>query len=110
MRESRRRNTLTAMLVVIARYRALPGRGDDVAALLGPHIAATRAEPGCVSFVVNRAAEDGDRFVLHEQYDDEAAFQAHRESRHFQDYVLGGVVPLLAEREWERYTLVDPPV
>lgn len=97
------------MLVVIARYRALPGRGDDVAALLAPHIAATRAEPGCDGFLVNRAAEDRDRFVLYEQYADEAAFQAHRESPHFREYVLGGVVPLLAEREWERYTLVDPP-
>jgi quinol monooxygenase YgiN len=96
------------MLVVIARYLALPGRGDDVAALLAPHIAATRAEPGCASFLVNRSADDGDRFVLYEQYADEGAFQAHRESPHFQRYVLAGVVPLLAEREWERYALVDP--
>jgi quinol monooxygenase YgiN len=94
------------MLVVIARYRALPGRGDEVAELLAPHIAATRAEPGCEGFLVNRSVEDGDRFVLYEQYADEAAFQAHRESPHFERYVLGGVVPLLAEREWERYALV----
>jgi quinol monooxygenase YgiN len=97
------------VLVVIARYRAQPGRGDDVAALLAPHIAATRSEPGCECFLVNRSAGDGDRFVLYEQYADEAAFQAHRDSPHFERYVLGGVVPLLAEREWERYGLVDPP-
>jgi quinol monooxygenase YgiN len=96
------------MLVVIARYRASAGRGDQVAALLAPHIAATRAEPGCRCFLVNRSADDGDRFVLYEQYADEAAFAAHRESPHFQQYVLGGVVPLLAEREWERYALVGP--
>ncbi len=94
------------MLVVIARYRAEPGRGDEVAELLVPHIAATRAEPGCRGFLVNRSTEDADRFVLYEQYVDEAAFEAHRESPHFARYVLGGVVPLLAEREWERYTLV----
>lgn len=96
------------MLVVIARYRARPGRGDEVAALLAPHVAATRAEPGCETFLVNRSTDDGDRFVLYERYADEAAFEAHRESPHFREYVLGGVVPLLAEREWERYALVEP--
>lgn len=71
------------MLVVIARYHASPGRGDEVAALLEPHIAATRAEPSCECFLANRAADDGDRFVLYEQYADEAAFEAHRESPDF---------------------------
>jgi quinol monooxygenase YgiN len=97
------------VLVVIARYRCLAGRGDEVAALLAPHIAATRAEPGCETFLVQRALDDGDRFVLYERYVDDAAFEAHRASPHFQRYVLGGVVPLLAEREWERYALVEPP-
>jgi quinol monooxygenase YgiN len=95
------------MLVVIARYRVRPGRGDEVAALLGPHIAATRAEPGCLAFLVNRSMDDGDRFVLYEQYADEAAFQAHRVSPHFREIIDGRVVPLLDEREWGRYDLVQ---
>lgn len=96
------------MLAIVARYRAQPGKGDDVAAVLRKHVAATRAEPGCVLFVANRSVEDPDRFVLHEQYDDEAAFEAHRESPHFRDYVAGQVVPMLEERTWELYTLVEP--
>jgi quinol monooxygenase YgiN len=94
------------VLVVIARYRAQPGRGDEVAAILARHTPPTRAEPGCVRFLVNRSTDDGDRFVLYEQYADEAAFQAHRESAHSRENIEGGVVPLLAERTWERYELV----
>jgi (4S)-4-hydroxy-5-phosphonooxypentane-2,3-dione isomerase len=95
------------MLVVIAQYRTRAGKGDEVAAVLALHRPATVAEPGCRAFVVNRSQDDGDRFVLYEQYDDEAAFQAHRESPHFQRYIAGQVVPLLAERSWERFSVVE---
>jgi quinol monooxygenase YgiN len=94
------------VLVVIARYHAKPGNGDDVAAILARHTGPTRAEPGCVSFLVNRAVDDPDRFVLYEQYADEVAFQAHRQSAHFRENVERGVVPLLADRVWERFSLV----
>jgi len=95
------------MLVVIAQYRTQAGKGDEVASVLALHRPATVAEPGCRAFVVNRSQDDGDRFVLYEQYDDEAAFQAHRGSPHFKRYIEGRVVPLLAERSWERFAVVE---
>jgi len=95
------------MLVVIAQYRTRAGKGDAVASVLALHRPATVAEPGCRAFVVNRSQDDGDRFVLYEQYDDEAAFEAHRASPHFKRYIEGQVVPLLAERSWERYSVVE---
>ena len=95
------------MLVVIARYRTRAGKGDEVASVLALHRPATVAEPGCRAFVVNRSQDDGDRFVLYEQYADEAAFEAHRASPHFKRYIEGQVVPLLAERSWERFSVVE---
>ena len=95
------------MLVVIAQYRTQAGKGDEVASVLALHRPATVAEPGCRAFVVNRSLDDGDRFVLYEQYDDEAAFQAHRETAHFKQFIEGRVVPLLAERSWERFSIVE---
>jgi len=95
------------MLVVIAQYRTQPGKGDEVAAALALHGPEAAAEPGCRVFVVNRSLDDGDRFVLYEQYDDEAAFQAHRETAHFKQFIEGRVVPLLAERSWERFSIVE---
>lgn len=96
------------MVTVIARYVALPGKGDAVAAVLARHVAATRAESGCLQFVAERSAEDGDRFVLYERYRDDVAFDAHRDSPHFRGYVEQTIVPLLAEREWARYDEVVP--
>jgi len=95
------------MLVVIAQYRTRAGKGDEVASVLALHRPATVAEPGCRAFVVNRSQDDGDRFVLYEQYADEAAFEAHRASPHFKRYIEGQVVPLLAKRSWERYSVVE---
>lgn len=96
------------MVTVIARYVSLPGQGDAVAAVLGRHVAASRAEPGCLQFVAERSAHDGDRFVLYERYVDELAFEEHRQSPHFHGYVEQTIVPLLAEREWARYDEVAP--
>ena len=95
------------MLVVIAEYRTKPGKGDEVAAVLALHGSRSAAEPGCRAFTANRSQEDRDRFVLYEQYDDEAAFQAHRGSPHFQEYIAGRVIPLLDERSWERFSIVE---
>jgi quinol monooxygenase YgiN len=96
------------MLTVIAQYQTEPGGGDSVAAILARHAAQTRAEPGCILFLVNRSEQEPDQFVLYEQYIDEAAFEAHRQSPHFRDNVERAVAPLLAARSWQRYQLVAP--
>jgi quinol monooxygenase YgiN len=93
---------------VIAEYRARPGRGDDVADILPRHVAATRAEPGCITFVAYRDADDPDHFVLYEQYVDEDALEAHRQSPHFTANVLGRIVPLLEIRRAYRLEEIPP--
>jgi (4S)-4-hydroxy-5-phosphonooxypentane-2,3-dione isomerase len=92
----------------LRHYRTQPGAGNNVAAIFATHAAPTRAEPGCVRFVVNRRNADVDRFVLYEQYADEAAFEAHRQTSHFREYIEQAVVPLLVEREWQRYRVIEP--
>jgi len=91
------------MITVIAEYQAQPGNGDQVASVLAKHVAATRTEPGCLRFVAYRATEAPDSFVLYEQYIDQAAFEAHRTTDHFQRFIEGTIVQLLAERRWARY-------
>ena len=91
------------MVTVIAEYQAGEGRGDEVAAALAHHVAATRAEPGCVTFIAYRDPDDPDHFALYEQYTDENAFQAHRQTAHFASYVDGQIAPLLEYRNWRRY-------
>src|SRR3954447_6571189 len=96
------------VLAVIAHYTVRAGSGDAVAEALATHVAATRAEPGCVAFDALRSLERADVFVLHEVYVDEAAFLAHRGTPHFRAYVEETIVPLLEERRWERFEVIDP--
>lgn len=79
-----------------------------MAATLAKHVLATRKEPGCVQFVAYRSKSDADRFLLYEQYLDDAAFEAHRASEHFQHYVEGIIAPLLDDRDRDTYDEVLP--
>ena len=86
--------------VLTALWRAKAGCEDRVVAVLDELARATRAEPGCVQFQPNRSTADPTRFLLYEEYADEAAFEAHGASEHFNRLVLGEAVPnLLADRE-----------
>jgi quinol monooxygenase YgiN len=96
------------MLTVIARYQVQTGMGDLVATALAKHATATRTEPGCIQFVVYRSRTERDQFVLYEQYVDDEAFEAHRQTPHFRSYVEGTIAPLLSERKADRYDEVEP--
>jgi quinol monooxygenase YgiN len=96
------------MITAVAQYHTQSGEGDRVAGVLAKHVAATRAEPGCIQFVAYRSSEDADRFLLYEQYVDEAAFEAHRASPHFRLYIQETIIPLLLERRVARYEEVEP--
>jgi quinol monooxygenase YgiN len=96
------------VIVLVAHYRAQAGQGDAVAEALREAIAASRAEPGNLMYTIQRSVEDPDEFVLYEQYDDEAAVDAHRASSHFQEIVVGRVIPMLESREFGLYTPVEP--
>jgi len=97
-------------VALIVHYQAQPGQGDEVAALLAQHTAATRAEPGCLDFVALRGAEDPDSFVLYERYSSADAFKAHQASPHFEGIAVARIRPLLADRRLEYRQVVEPQV
>lgn len=86
------------MYGIHAMWRAIRGQEETVKELGCAIQAASRTEPGCVMYIVNQDIEDPAVFVLYEQYVDEAAFQAHVASEHFQAIVMEQIRPLLAER------------
>ena len=92
--------------VLVARYRARAGKGDAVTEQLGLMADAVKQdEPDCVDYRVGRSVENPDEFILYEEYVDQAALEAHRETAHFQAIVEATIVPLLEERQ--RFVL-DP--
>lgn len=58
---------------------------------------ASRAEAGCLHYVLHQSIED-DTFVLHETYKDQDALQSHIDSAHYQEY-RQNTADLLAKRE-----------
>lgn len=95
------------MIVLIATYRGQEGAGDRIEPLLAQLAAESRAEPGCLLYLVNRSSTTPDTFVLYEHYEDDEALAAHRESAHFQSIAVGRIIPMLEERVFDRYRLVS---
>ncbi len=95
------------MIVLTARYHCKSGQGDaveDALRRMAPLVALQ--EPGCKLYNACRSQDNPDMFLLYEQYIDQAAFLAHRETPHFKEIIEGVIVPLLERREREMYTLV----
>lgn len=95
------------MVVLVAKYYAKPGKGDEVAAALNTMAQQVLGdEPACALYHVCRSLENSDYFLLYEHYVNEAALAAHRETPHFKAIVEGTIVPLLDKRERDLYELV----
>ncbi|MDI5964442.1 putative quinol monooxygenase [Streptomyces sp. SL13] len=90
--------------VVTAKWTVKPGEQEAVATALEALTTASRAEPGNLMYVAHRDPQDPQVFFLYEQYTDEAAFQAHTASEHFQRYVAADALPRLTDRERHFYT------
>lgn len=92
------------MVTLVAHWEAEADQGDLVAGLLLALSARTRAEPGCITYEPHRDRDNPQRFVLYEQYEDEDALEAHRDSPHFRDIVLERIASVLVERRVQLLT------
>ena len=91
------------MICVAVTYVIKPGHEEEAVALFRALTEATRAEPGCLFYQAHRSTTDPRRFFLYEQYDDQAALDAHRASGHFARYATGGLFPIIESRTPEIY-------
>ena len=89
------------MISTIVRMRFTQENRQDVVEAVRSLAAASRQEPGCVSFIPHELAGDSSRVLIYEQYRDEAALEAHRASPHFHKYVIGGLYQWMKERSVE---------
>jgi quinol monooxygenase YgiN len=97
------------MYVVVAKWVAREGHVDAVEQLLRVNAQASRDEAGCREFTVLHSTTEPRTYLLYEKYDDEAAFQAHRESAHFKKHVTDDAVAndRLEHRSATFYELLD---
>ena len=64
---------------------------------------ATRKEPGCIWYFVQRSRENSRHYLIYEQYKDQAALDTHRASSHFKEYGTNGFYRFVEKREAELY-------
>ncbi len=91
------------MVVLAVTWMANPGNEAEVAAIFSKLEQASRQEPGCLMYVVHRHRSDPQRFFIYEQYVDDQALEAHRQSTHFQQYAVRALRDIGERREGELY-------
>ena len=91
------------MIVLAVTWVANPGKETEVAEIFRKLEAASRQEPGCLMYIVHQHRTDPTRFFIYEQYRDEAALEAHRQSQHFQRYAVTELNAIGKRREGELY-------
>lgn len=89
------------MISFTVRMTFRPDDREEIARILLELTPASRAEPGCVTYIPHRVESDPNTIVLYEQYRDRAALEAHRASPHFAKYAVGGLYQRMLERSVE---------
>ncbi len=89
------------MVSFIVRFTFHPEDRADVAEALRLLTAASRREPGCVSYIPHQLEDDPDTVLIYEQYVDQKALAAHRETDHFKQYAVGGLFQKMRQRSVE---------
>ena len=92
------------MLVLAVTWMANAGHENEVAIIFSKLQAASRQEPGCLSYTVHRHVDDPRRFFIYEQYRDAAALTSHRNSPHFQEYAVKALRTIGERQQGDLYT------
>ncbi len=91
------------MIALSVVYTVPAGRENDAVTHLRELQKASRAEPGCVFYVVHQGLDEKRRFFIYEMYANAAALDAHRASEHFRRHALEGIRAIAETREAESF-------
>lgn len=68
--------------------------------IVRPLTLASRSEPGCVNYTPHWVRDEPATLLIYEQYQDEAALDAHRSAPHFAEFVTNGLDTKVLGREY----------
>lgn len=97
------------MICLAVTYIIKPGEEERAIGYLNKLMPPSRAEAGVIMYLVHRSPTNPRQFFLYEQYTDQAAFDSHRQTRHFIKYAIDGIYTILESRVAEVYTPLEPP-
>jgi quinol monooxygenase YgiN len=67
---------------VVARFKAVPEKVEEVRALLSALVEPTRKEPGCLVYELLQNVKDPADFTFLEEWESDSAFDTHTNSDH----------------------------
>jgi quinol monooxygenase YgiN len=89
------------MLAIVAKLKAAPGKGKELAQRMVEISAKVRAnEPGNHMYAVHQSSADQDVVMIYEQYTDKAALDAHRQHMKEMGVDLSGLLAGKPELEF----------
>jgi quinol monooxygenase YgiN len=87
------------MKTIIVKWKIKEPETIRILKLLPELVEKSRKEKGNVSYTIYQSENDPNELILHEQYTDAAAAEAHKQSEHYQRIVVNQIVPHLAMRD-----------
>ena len=75
-----------AKKVIVARVTVKEGQEAAFINVASVLVEATRKEPGCLFYTLYQSPQDPKSFIFYEEYKDDAAFDFHSNSDHFQAF------------------------
>lgn len=91
------------MIVLVVNLRMRAGTEELTKQYMRNMQEHTRKEPGCRLYVGHQSLEDPLLFCFYEQYDDQAALDAHRAASYFAEYVTNGITKMAESRQAALY-------
>lgn len=85
----------------LVRMRFAEEDRAEIQTMLGPLTEASRQEPGCLTYIPHWVQGESAVLVIYEQYKDGEALEAHRASKHFEQYAARGLYQMMRERAVE---------
>ncbi|HTH42043.1 MAG TPA: putative quinol monooxygenase [Terracidiphilus sp.] len=95
------------MVSFVVRFRFAPEDRAEMTEAVRILASESRREPGCVSYIPHHSEDDPNTIVIYEQYRDEEALAAHRDSPHFKKYGVAGLLQRMKERSMENLVALN---
>jgi quinol monooxygenase YgiN len=83
------------MLVLIVTYTVQPDKEEQARDYVRQMQEHTRKEPGCRFYAGQQSLDNPRRFCFYEQYENQAALDAHRAAPYFQQYIANGLATII---------------
>jgi quinol monooxygenase YgiN len=74
------------MVIIMATLKANEGQGDAVAEEFKKLLPKVLKDPGTLGYLVARVANDPNKFIVIEQYENREALQFHGQTEHFKSF------------------------